>query len=195
MHPAVSLPSIRSTGRPTDRTVMGLKLKKRMLEEQLANIESAMGGAAAGGKSRRSARASRSSQSRKRPERRAEAGKQLYTDALASLGSSEPFFGLNGLSVLTTDKKKLVTTVQKQLQKSPPRRQLDQPVTVHPAVSTEDNLTNRTLHKRNTELLVRQRRRVETAHKKLPPMKGPKAGAFKKHQIPRSLFPTAYKRG
>ena len=174
---------------------MGLKLKKRMLEEQLANIESAMGGGAsarqAGSQSRRTA--ARSSQSRQRPGQRAKAGKQLYTDALAPLGaSSDPSFGL---SVLTMNKDRLMTTVQSQLQKAPPRRQLDRPHTVHPAAPTEDNLTNRTLHKRNTELLVRQRRRVETARRKLPPMKGPKTGAFKAHQIPRSMFPTAYKRG
>jgi hypothetical protein len=156
---------------------MGLVLKKRMLEDQLKNLEVKLGEQQTGRRGRKSGR-SRTS----RAETRGKAGKQLFGDAL-----EPPGMGMGmGLSMSSM---KL---------KSPPQRPpggFDRPATVAAAIPTENTRMARELHKRNTELLVRQRARVKKAGTKLPSLSPSKAGAFKKHKIPSSLFPTAYKRG
>ena len=174
---------------------MGLKLKKKMLEQQLAEVQYKVKAFQQANTSRATtSRTNRALTKTSRASSRAANGRANMASSFSfpqiavSPMKTNKLFGGILLALNSMDRLQLNIKHHAHSDASSPKK-------INGASRVKSSEVSHQLHQRNTELLTRQRNKVSKARSRLPAIKAPKSGAFKKHTIPPSLFPTAYKRG
>lgn len=162
---------------------MGLKLQKKMLEKQLAEVQKKVQTFQHG--SSRNIRL-RTSSSRQTASRSTETSSFSFPE----LGCNKPAANAGLLTLDVLNKQQLK---YRRKYGSVPRDICTKQISA--ASGVRSSKVSQQLHQRNTELLTRRRNKVKNAGKLPKLLAAPKSGAFKRHSIPPSLFPTAYKRG